>query len=45
MNQWVTIVIVAIIGAVFYFLFQDWVNPYIPVANPTPHNPGPVKPR
>ena len=45
MNQWVLIVIVAIVGAVFYFIIGDWFNGYIQNAQPKFLNPGPVKPQ
>ena len=34
MNQWTIIIIVAIVGAVFFFVIQDWFNRYIAAANP-----------
>ena len=38
-RTWVIIVIVAIIGAVMYFIIGDWFNTYIQAADPLPAGP------
>ena len=34
MNQWVSVALVALVGVILYFVFQDWFNSYLVAANP-----------
>ena len=34
MNTWVSVALVALVGVILYFVFQDWFNQYLVAAKP-----------